>query len=94
MYALLVFLLQHCPHVPDPDDTGVVDTGDTGDTDSGFCGYSSGACLSDADCFSSGCSGQVCSNEDVITTCEWRSCYDASAYGLECGCVAGLCQWD
>ena len=32
-------------------------------------------------CFKTGCSGQVCSDEEVITTCEWRAeyeCYKAA----------------
>lgn len=32
-------------------------------------------------CFKTGCSGQVCSDEEVITTCEWRTeyeCYKAA----------------
>jgi eight-cysteine-cluster-containing protein len=63
----------------------------------GFCGWSTeGACQSDADCVTGGCSGQVCQSKDeepVITTCEYRECYDENAYGVGCGCVAGKCQW-
>lgn len=49
-------------------------------------------CTTDADCHSSGCSGEVCTAEDgIMTTCEappvdWPA--DAS-----CGCVGGTCQW-
>ncbi|NYZ77745.1 eight-cysteine-cluster domain-containing protein [Candidatus Micrarchaeota archaeon] len=64
----------------------------------GFCGSSTdGPCSSDADCMSGGCSGQVCqskSEEPVVTTCEYRECYNAAAYGLSCGCVGGNCEWN
>lgn len=63
----------------------------------GFCGTSTlGTCNSDADCMSGGCSGQVCqskSEEPIITTCEYRDCYNAEAYGLTCGCLNKKCQW-
>jgi len=63
-----------------------------------FCGWSTnGACSSDSECVTGGCSGQVCqstSEEPVATTCEWRNCYDASKYGLSCGCVVGECKWN
>jgi len=61
-----------------------------------FCGWSSyGECESDADCRIGGCSRQVCEskNEGVITTCEWKDCYDAEKYGKECQCIKGKCQW-
>jgi eight-cysteine-cluster-containing protein len=64
----------------------------------GFCGTSSGsACRADADCVAGGCSGQVClaarDAGDVMTTCEWRDCYDAARFGVACGCVGGRCAW-
>jgi len=50
-------------------------------------------CNSDNDCFTGGCSGQVCStNPDVITTCEYASYY-ACFKLTNCGCVDGRCQW-
>ena len=62
-----------------------------------FCGWSTnGSCSSDSGCTTGGCSGQVCQSineEPVVTTCEYRECYDDEAYGLECGCVNGQCQW-
>jgi len=74
----------------------VPDTGN-GTPNTGFCGWSTnGSCTSDADCTSGGCSGQVCqskSEEPVITTCEYKDCYNADASGVECGCLAGKCQW-
>ena len=64
---------------------------------SGFCGTStSGTCSKDSDCMTGGCSGQVCqgaAEPPVITTCEYRECYSAQAYGLSCGCVSGGCAW-
>jgi len=63
----------------------------------GFCGWSTnGTCLTDLDCIKGGCSGQVCQSkheEPVMTTCEWRDCYDAEMYGVACQCVNGHCQW-
>lgn len=62
-----------------------------------FCGWSTyGQCLTDLDCIKGGCSGQVCQSkqeEPIITTCEWRDCYNAKVYGLECKCVNRQCQW-
>jgi eight-cysteine-cluster-containing protein len=73
----------------------------------GFCGnYTNGPCSSDSDCITSGCSGQICQSvqeEPVITTCDYRDCYDAVKYGMECKCMgsptataagnAGKCMW-
>ena len=53
-----------------------------------------GSCASDADCFTTGCSGQLCAAQDIMTTCEWREEY--ACYGspyTSCGCVDGLCGW-
>jgi eight-cysteine-cluster-containing protein len=62
-----------------------------------FCGWSTnGQCSLDSDCQSAGCSGQVCqskSEEPILTTCEWRECYDKTKYGLTCKCVENKCQW-
>jgi eight-cysteine-cluster-containing protein len=64
---------------------------------SGFCGSSTnGPCQGDIDCKAGGCSGQLCQAKiepSRITTCEYRYCYDAESYGLECKCVQGGCQW-
>ena len=71
------------------------DTMNTTDLD-GFCGSSTNAiCAADSDCKPGGCSGQVCSgaDENIITTCEYRECYNAEAYGVKCGCVEGKCRW-
>ncbi len=63
----------------------------------GFCGTSTlGSCATSADCVSGGCSGQVCQSKDeesVITTCEFRDCYNAAAYNLKCECFNNKCQW-
>jgi len=63
----------------------------------GFCGRSTnGPCNQDSDCISGGCSGQVCqskSEEPIITTCEYKECYNAAAYNLTCGCKNNQCQW-
>lgn len=62
-----------------------------------FCGTSTeGACNSDIDCVTSGCSGQVCqsaSEDDIDTTCEWRDCYSAEKFDMGCQCVEGYCKW-
>ncbi len=63
----------------------------------GFCGWATkGACKTDADCMTGGCSGQVCQSkkeEPAITTCEYRDCYRAESFGVKCGCVKNKCQW-
>ena len=45
-------------------------------------------------CFASGCSGQVCSTEQVATTCEWLPEFDCLQFS-ECGSFAadGGCGW-
>jgi len=62
-----------------------------------FCGVSThGPCSSDEECVKGGCSGEVCQSVregEMITTCEWRDCYDSKKYGYGCRCVAGECQW-
>ena len=62
-----------------------------------FCGRSSyGECSSDLDCTTGGCSNHVCQSkkeESIITTCEWRDCYNAKIYNFSCKCVESKCQW-
>ncbi|MCX8147556.1 MAG: eight-cysteine-cluster domain-containing protein [Candidatus Woesearchaeota archaeon] len=61
-----------------------------------FCGISTKAkCSFDYECKTGGCSGQICEGKDenTITTCEWKECYDAIIYGVTCGCFDGRCQW-
>ncbi|MDI6745074.1 MAG: eight-cysteine-cluster domain-containing protein [Thermodesulfovibrionales bacterium] len=63
----------------------------------GFCGWATGGeCKSDSDCIKGGCSGQVCQSQKeapVITTCEWRECYNANKYTVSCRCVENRCEW-
>jgi eight-cysteine-cluster-containing protein len=72
---------------------GTPDTGHKTD----FCGTSTyGSCNSDVDCVRGGCSSQYChstSEDPPITTCEYKECYSAGAYGVECSCVNSQCQW-
>lgn len=49
------------------------------------------ACASDADCVKTGCSSEVCSAEQIVTTCEMRTW--PQEMGAECGCVDGQCVW-
>jgi eight-cysteine-cluster-containing protein len=61
-----------------------------------FCGTSRfSPCTSDADCFRTGCSGEVCAKagEELLTVCLWRDCYNAAAFRKACRCVGGRCQW-
>ncbi len=62
-----------------------------------FCGTSTnGTCSSDSDCMRGGCSSQVCQSkfeEPIITTCEWKDCYEYEDVGVSCGCWAGKCRW-
>lgn len=44
-------------------------------------------------CIKTGCSGQICSNEPKISTCEWKceyNCYKKA----KCMSINGECQWD
>lgn len=62
-----------------------------------FCGSSTNfACSTDADCKLGGCSSQVCqgkNEEDVITTCEYKDCFNSEKFGLSCGCFNNKCGW-
>jgi eight-cysteine-cluster-containing protein len=62
-----------------------------------FCGSSTyGICSSHSDCSRGGCSGQFCQSryeEGIISTCEYRDCYNAAVYNLGCKCIRGKCQW-
>lgn len=62
-----------------------------------FCGWSTyGKCATDGDCQTGGCSGQVCESkleEPITTTCQWKDCYNAKQYNLNCRCLEGKCQW-
>jgi eight-cysteine-cluster-containing protein len=51
------------------------------------------ACTADAQCFSGGCSNEVCSAEEgVSSTCEAPADGWPTA-GATCGCVSGQCSW-
>lgn len=62
-----------------------------------FCGTSTnGSCSSNSECITAGCSGQICqssSEEERISTCEYRECYDKTKYSLSCSCKENQCQW-
>jgi eight-cysteine-cluster-containing protein len=82
----LIILLSACVQ---PADRNTSDLG-------GFCGWSTSAsCATDNDCKAGGCSGQVCEakDENIVTTCEYRECYDDEKYGVKCGCVSNECKW-
>jgi eight-cysteine-cluster-containing protein len=50
-------------------------------------------CRTNADCVRTGCSGQYCSDTDIISTCEWREEY--ACYGTaSCACNNGRCGWE
>lgn len=52
-----------------------------------------GECSTDADCGTTGCSGEVCvatANADLTTTCELAPCFQVLD---TCGCREGRCSW-
>ena len=69
--------------------------GSSGESD--FCGSSTyGECGQDSNCAKDGCSGQVCQSKtekSIMTTCEYRECYDSDRYNLNCKCINNKCQW-
>jgi hypothetical protein len=50
------------------------------------------ACSDDADCFRTGCSGQLCANQDIITTCEFRCEYGCYSQA-QCQCFGDQCAF-
>jgi eight-cysteine-cluster-containing protein len=58
----------------------------------GHCIGANFECVTDKDCFHTGCSGQICANQDIITTCEFKCEYGCYA-NAGCGCVGGKCQF-
>lgn len=54
-------------------------------------------CVSDADCATAGCSGQICTTTDrasgIVTTCEARPEY-ACLERTSCLCIAGFCRFE
>jgi eight-cysteine-cluster-containing protein len=90
--GLVIVLLSGCVIPIEPGDW-TLDTQHKTD----FCGFSTGGkCNNDYDCVRDGCSNQVCraANEGPITTtCEYKECYSAGKFGVECSCVNNQCQW-
>ena len=63
------------------------------DYTSGKSRFSRGTCIKDRDCFTGGCSGEVCGNEKkAISTCEYSEDFP-STEKFECGCVNKVCGW-
>lgn len=61
-----------------------------------FCGSSTYSdCNIDNNCKVGGCSGQICgaTSEELISTCEYKDCYNYEFYKYECKCVDQKCQW-
>jgi eight-cysteine-cluster-containing protein len=65
--------------------------------DDGSCGWEVISCPEEpppaSDCHPTGCSGQVCADDDVITTCEWReeyACYMSATCERQSD---GRCGW-
>ena len=59
------------------------------------CQAEPGACSSDDDCVQTGCSGQICAAEDVVTSCEFRdefACFQDPEI-TTCGCDGGRCAF-
>ena len=48
-------------------------------------------CTEDSQCVKGGCSAEVCSAEEVTTTCEFPE--GGFPKGDDCGCVSGQCIW-
>lgn len=69
---------------------GCVQTGD-------FNGFNASSCISDSDCATAGCSGEICISkeiaDDIFTTCEWKEYYKCLKL-TECKCINGKCQFD
>lgn len=53
--------------------------------------YTVGVCSKDTDCFLSGCGGEYCASEEVISTCEVKP--DAPSDDFRCGCYDNRCAW-
>jgi len=59
------------------------------------CSSSESGCVRDSDCIKTGCSGQICSDEEVVTTCEWREEYACYTQRFaRCVCEDGQCGWE
>lgn len=52
-------------------------------------------CVTDDDCFTSGCNGEICASEALSSTCDRlpeHACYSDPNI-TSCGCMAGSCGW-
>ncbi|MFW6312031.1 MAG: eight-cysteine-cluster domain-containing protein [Nanoarchaeota archaeon] len=62
-----------------------------------FCGISTNEeCELDIDCVTSGCSQEICKGkytEEIISTCDYKECYNNNEYGYECKCLNNECKW-
>ncbi len=62
-----------------------------------FCGKSTySQCQTSNECQTSGCSNQVCGSvkdEQIVTACDWKECYDSAKFNMGCQCVENKCQW-
>ncbi len=50
-------------------------------------------CQADSDCRTSGCSGEVCAAEDVVSACPFEPGMTWPPRGARCGCVQAECIW-
>ncbi len=77
------------PDAGEPDaaepDAGEPDAGRT--VFEGPCARRLGTCTEDSDCMASGCGGETCASEEIISTC------DCTMPAATCGCVDGMCNW-
>jgi eight-cysteine-cluster-containing protein len=66
-------------------------------SEGGFCGTSTFAeCITNDECTTGGCSSQICqgtNEEPLISTCEYKECYDPKTYEVNCQCNENKCQW-
>jgi hypothetical protein len=44
-------------------------------------------------CITTGCSGQICSDQDMMTTCEWKASTPAKSFGTCELQATGKCGW-
>ena len=60
-----------------------------------FCGISTySECQADEDCITTGCSNQICQSknkEELMTTCEFKECFDARKFKVSCKCIDNKC---
>ncbi len=61
--------------------------------DAGAPGAGSGRAPASGGCRRTGCSGQVCSDEPVVTTCEWKPEYECYREATCARGPGGACAW-